>query len=401
MAVVYRWGETKDMPRIVEAINHAFRPNEMTEDAEKNIGPESYFPRVLPKLYLEKDSASCHYLTEEGGAIAGIVGLFPVPLTVGEKTLKLSGIGMVSTRPGYRRKGYMVRMMEDVIAEARRRGDDLLVLGGQRQRYRNFGFDNAGADPSFYITEGNIRRTYDKTPEGYSFHEVKESDEAYLHFMQELRKKDLSHSSIWDGNEYEASLTLVHRPFVILKDGECAGSFLLGRPSEESMELPSMEDLRLLDGDKAADVIAAYLASTGMPGVCVSNTAPEALLLRASLSRLCDFTAITTGEMIRVLNYRNTLDAYLNYQARIRPLADGEACFAFDSGEKLCVRVQGGVPSVTEAPENADCISFTADEAVRVLFSNEAYFTDEGKGLSAAAGSWFPLPFYLAKSDEV
>ena len=65
------------------------------------------------------------------------------------------------------------------------------------------------------------------------------------------------------------------------------------------------------------------------------------------------------------------------------------------------ITVKDGVPEVTEAAAEDPCISFTADEAVRVLFSNEGHFTDEGKGLNAAAASWFPLPFYFTKSDEV
>ncbi|MBQ6546129.1 MAG: GNAT family N-acetyltransferase [Lachnospiraceae bacterium] len=401
MAVVFRWGESKDMDRLLEAMNYAFRPEEHTGDFEKDIAPDSYFPRVMSKLYLHKDTAKYHFLTEEDGVIAGLVLLHPIPMHVAGETLRFSGVGTVSTRPGYRRKGYMVHMLETVIAEAKKRGDDLMVLGGQRQRYRHFGFDNAGAGPRFFIDKGNIRRTYDKVPEGYSFREVKEDDTELLAGLQKLRKAALTHSDLWDGIEYEALCTLEHWPYAVLKDGQLAGSFLLGLPSDDSMGLPSLEDLRLFDGTKAADVIAAYITSMDVPGVCVSNMAPEALDMQCALSKLSDFTVLMTGEMIRILNYRRTLSVYLKYRALIRPLADGEACFSFDDGERLKITVKDGVPEVTEAAAEDPCISFTADEAVRVLFSNEGHFTDEGKGLNAAAASWFPLPFYFTKSDEV
>ena len=42
------------------------------------------------------------------------------------------------------------------IDAARDEGLDFLVLGGQRQRYQHFGFEDAGAKLSLYLSQGSI-----------------------------------------------------------------------------------------------------------------------------------------------------------------------------------------------------------------------------------------------------
>ena len=48
-------------------------------------------------------------------------------------------------------------LMEGCIADARAKNDDLLFLGGQRQRYNYFGFEQAGMALSCSVGANNVR----------------------------------------------------------------------------------------------------------------------------------------------------------------------------------------------------------------------------------------------------
>ncbi|MBP9999942.1 MAG: GNAT family N-acetyltransferase, partial [Clostridiales bacterium] len=177
MSIEYRWGREEDYKRIIELANHAFAENDHTQDFEKNTSETSFFPFILPKLYQNIETAPMHYLAVKDGEFVGNVGLFEQPMMVNGELLHVGGIGTVCVRPGHRREGFMKKLMNDVIEKARADQKDYLILGGQRQRYENWGFGCAGMNSVFTFDYGNFRRLFSEDADfGYSFQKLGKED---------------------------------------------------------------------------------------------------------------------------------------------------------------------------------------------------------------------------------
>ena len=102
------------------------------------------FQKLLPKLYASKEYA-CHnnYVIAENGRIKAAVGAYDDILTVCGEEIKCRGIGNVAVHPYSRSKGYMIECMNMSIGDMIRDGIDISFLGGHRQRYGYFGFEDS------------------------------------------------------------------------------------------------------------------------------------------------------------------------------------------------------------------------------------------------------------------
>ena len=70
------------------------------------------FPNLLPKLYQATDELmSCHHAIVQKGRTRAVVGMYPVSWQIGCTTLRMAGIGGVSTHPRCRGEGLMQRLM--------------------------------------------------------------------------------------------------------------------------------------------------------------------------------------------------------------------------------------------------------------------------------------------------
>ncbi len=103
------------------------------------------FATLLPSIYQPSDEhMACNHALREDGRIRAVVGLFPIDWQVGDRLLKVGGIGGVSTHPGVRGKGYMGILMRHCVERMKAEGFHLSWLGGQRQRYGYFGYEKCG-----------------------------------------------------------------------------------------------------------------------------------------------------------------------------------------------------------------------------------------------------------------
>lgn len=102
---------------------------------------ERYFPhtyRPCPELWASA------YVVEHEGNLVSHVGLYPIEVVVEDQAIRIGGIGAVGTLPTERGKGHMTRLLYHVIDELRAQGYPLSWLGGDRQRYKTFGWERCG-----------------------------------------------------------------------------------------------------------------------------------------------------------------------------------------------------------------------------------------------------------------
>lgn len=124
-------------------------------------GRENDFKKLLPKLYKkEYDPASKSYLVMENQKIKAAVGVYENEISVCGMKLHGAGVGNVAVHPYESSKGYMKKLMHMAVEDMKKAKIDYTVLGGQRQRYNYFSYENAGVGYRFRITEANMRHIF-------------------------------------------------------------------------------------------------------------------------------------------------------------------------------------------------------------------------------------------------
>lgn len=143
-----------------EAIQHlgAQDHDEMVAFLTRAFGESIPFDRLHPGIYQPTDAwMRCNLAIRRGGRIAAIVGVFPIDLRVGGAALRVAGIGGVAVDPDHRRQGLMCRLMDRAVTLIQDAGCHLSFLGGQRQRYRHWGWEHCGCGLNMHITPANLR----------------------------------------------------------------------------------------------------------------------------------------------------------------------------------------------------------------------------------------------------
>ena len=108
------------------------------------------------------ESIRNHCLYKEDDRLAGIIGVYPFTLRIGSARLRVAGIGSVAVDPTLRGKGIMTAMLDDTLERIRCGAFDLSWLGGDRFRYKNYGWDLGGKQVLFTISRKNLDRYFPK-----------------------------------------------------------------------------------------------------------------------------------------------------------------------------------------------------------------------------------------------
>ena len=121
-------------------------------------GGSTDFPALLPKLYRpDENLMHANLAIRRKGRIRAVVGSYPMTFQVGKAILPVRGIGGVSTHPAEQKSGLMRQLMLAALAEMAEEHCALSILGGQRQRYGYYGYEQGGSVLSIRITKSNLR----------------------------------------------------------------------------------------------------------------------------------------------------------------------------------------------------------------------------------------------------
>lgn len=371
MKTEYRPGTPSDRNDIVDFINYVFSQAHQPHD----------FKKLLPKAYGDgvQGIEGWHYLALQENRIRGNIALRPMEMKVLDTTLSVGFVGSVSVHPYARGEGHMKKLMAMMLAEAQKDGKDLLVLGGQRQRYQYFGFDTAGFCYRYHFTPRNVRHALSGADDtGIALSDVQPEDTAFIRFAKGLYDSQLLHCRRDEATFFDDCHSWNGRFIRITKCGTSIG-YLQGTDSE----------LLLTDENDLLPVIKALFRegwqemNLAVPLWCTQR--------RRLLSGICEDSSITTCEMIRVLNWQKVLQAFLRLKAECVPLADGNVCLRIGE-ETLNIRVckqQVTVEKTDALPETV----LTPMEAQQLFFSLEG-LTD-----TMLPPGWLPLPFWLSETD--
>ncbi len=374
--VEYTIGRADEKDEIVDFINYVFSFSHQPHN----------FKTLLPKSYADDADGlgAIHYLAKKDGKIKAMVANRIIDVTFCGNTLKYGLIGNVSVHPYSRGEGFMKKLMTTAVEEAKQNGIDALVLGGQRQRYGYFGFENAGANYVFTISKTNIRHCFpDVDDSGITLHPLTEENPEEVDTAKALYEKNIFHA-LRDRAEFIHIMHSWNKECrVICKNGEMIG-YTYG----------NLDELVLKDESDFPAVLKGIFRLDNLTQIELT-VAPFMKERVESLVKICEVYSIACVEMINVICWERVLKTLLELKSTYTSLTDGSAELKID-GVGYRITVAGGVPSVEETDvDDTNAIILSHNGAIQAFFGITSLMTPDER-----LKNWAPLPFEIDVPDR-
>lgn len=151
-------GQPSDRTHIIDFGDYVFSRAHMPTD----------YAALLPRLYgADADTSGYHYLVkDEAERIRALILSFPYEVRLPDdwqadgEPFRLNGIGTVSVHPRDRGAGHMRKLMADALRDMQETMVVASLLSGQRQRYRYYGYETAGAERQALISRRALSMTW-------------------------------------------------------------------------------------------------------------------------------------------------------------------------------------------------------------------------------------------------
>jgi len=374
----YRFAAAQDWLKVIDFIDLVF---------SQSAGPHD-FADLIPKVYGDgHDYSHIHAIALEDGDIRGCVAVLPYDMDLAGKKLRVGYLGSVSVHRLSRGAGHMKKLMQMQIDKAKAEGIDMMVLGGQRQRYGYFGFHPVGGAYGYSISQANVRHALgDVDASAFTFEKLTQgADSDYAHA---LYQKQIVCGSRPAENFAEIACSFNSQGWLVKQNGTNAGYLIANREQNGIHEIV-LEDPALIPA-----VLKAWMAAYSVHHLRIS-AAPYNKTLNRTLSAFAEGYSIGQADYMLCLNYANTILSWMTLKNAVAPLS--ESCVRLGiAGEVLELKVADGAVSVEKTDALAD-VSLTAAEADQLLFAyNRFYAPEVGCAIPA---DWFPLPLYILRAD--
>ena len=369
---VYRFARPGEDDEILDLINAVFSQKARPHD----------FARLIPKVYAHPGFFRLHAVAEVDGRIRGTVAMLPIEVQMGRDAAPLRGgyIGSVSVHPRFEKQGHMRALMAMQEAQARKMGLDFMALGGQRQRYEYFGFAKGGLGFLFSVNAANVRHAL-KDAAPVTIEPFPDDAEALYALHESQPYRCLRHRELF----YDILCTYGSKPWAIRDQaGELAGYLIA--TGDDIVEL-TLRDEALLPG-----VIRAWLESRQK---CTVHSPGWNVRRAAALNVFAEGCRVTDFQLIRVLNWENTLGTALSFRNASTPLPEGRRVIRVENAGTLALEVRDGKTRVSPTEDEPD-LSLSEKKAASLFFSPLALVTVRDPLLRC----WLPLPLDIPVPDE-
>ena len=376
----FRRGLPEEMPDILDfgnyVFSHAHRPHD--------------FRSLIPKVYGEghEDSAAFHFLALEEGRIRGMIAAYPHQYHVGSEVLNTRFIGTVSVHPYSRGSGYMKHLMQDVEDACIAENVDIAFLGGQRQRYRYFGYEVGGMAIRFDLSKACLKHTEKPEEERISLVPIEEDDlelqNLAFDFYETRPVTGRSREEF-----YEVLCTWNSRPFAVFLDADCVGYMVANGNTvfEETM-----------DPELLPSVLSVYMRDYGpFDGLKLMARAYEKDVIDV-LSDIAENSSIVENHQFKIYNWPKVLKAFLELKNSHDPLSDGCLSLTIEGEGSVLIVVSEGKVEVQEYETDEPDLVLKPTQAIRTLTTPEYWY--RGLHSDKIPEGWFPLTFGLTALDE-
>ncbi len=369
---------TPDMrEELLDFLNLAFGMN----------GNERDLLKWLPKLYNEENDPCGHnYVVTENGKIRAAVGVYPRKLHVLDETLTTYGVGNVAVHPYHRSKGYMKLLMNRAVEDMIEDGADLSDLGGRRQRYQYFSYESGGSNVNFHFDTYSMRHCFGDAPmREIRFEPVTDPASPWLEPIRRLHDGRPLHMERPADRFFDIASSWGER-LTAIREGDRFIGYCVS----------ALRELTLTDEADFADVLRCYTAEHG--SLDLGLPLYETGMIRTA-HKLCASYSMGTDKYFSLFRFRKVVSAFMKLKASRIPLLDGSLTVQVEGRagrEVFRIKVQNGVPSVTDAEEEPRVI-LEHKEAELFFFGLLSPVRTE----YPIAAAWFPLPIRIEYADQV
>jgi predicted N-acetyltransferase YhbS len=393
MSAEYSKADINDYEELIDFANYVFSHDHKSTD----------FPILLPKLYKrEYFMDGTHYLCREDGKIKAAVGAYPLEMKVCSEVLRGRGIGMVSVHPYSRSKGYMKELMNRALQDMKKDGMVFSCLSGRRQRYEYFGYSPAGTLFSFECNSSNIRHTLGKNfSSSLGIKRLCPKDSALIEEIRLMHeaKPEKGAGFVRRKDRFFDILVSWESSVHAILDGENFFGYFVYNEKENLIS-----EINLKDPERMAETLGLYLKSRpGNNGNLVNiNAHPHETGKLKALSRFAENFTLEPAYSFNIFDYRSFLAAFVKLQCSLRTVEDGAFVFETGNGERLCIRISGGKPTVSKAsPSEKAELKFSPLETTEFFFSPITPYTSSLIAGNSFLRSLLPLPLFFENADEV
>jgi len=351
----------------------------------------NHFALAYPTCWREENfSPENISVITENNKIVSLIRVFPKNFIVGENKIKTGGIGSVATDPMARGKGYMAKLLDYNIKRMKEEGYAISVLGGDRYRYGNFGWENGGRKINLNISSRSLNKAG-----------IKPSNKVKRYQGEkEILKKIISvHEKEFLGVErtkkdYQFLYQKIGTATYWVEEKENFGYIDLAGESQAN-------DVIEWGGDeKIVASIAAYLlnrfgSSTLTFPIPVSKRFPKILF------KLASGWSLTIVNMVKIINLKKTLEGFL---------PQIEEKWSSDKEEEITFQMKGSGQSATlilgkdclvKEKKSKNLISLSEKDMAGLFFNFIPAICFSLGNLSFILNKIFPLDFFIWPLDHI
>ena len=305
------------------------------------------FLELLPKIYKDqyRPAYNNFVVQQPDGAFRAAVGNFDNDMTVGGMDLKTCCIGNVAVGRDCRGKGYMIDLMNASVKDMKQRGVVLSYLGGQRQRYGYFGYENAGVSYFFGFSKSSLRHALGGVKSGLTVEPLQPDDAEAIRLIDGIYAKAPVISRRAPAAYFDILCSWHDAPYLIKEDGRFVGYAVFNK------DMDYVGEFGLTDAALLPRLIAAALETGGRDSVCCA-VAPYETEKLDFFTKNASWMNVNHCESVLVLDWKTVLTAYLNAKAAYETLCDGELTVLIHGkagDETLKLGVKDNAVSVTES----------------------------------------------------
>lgn len=371
---------------LIELLNLVF--------TQKN-GKEMDFEKELPKMCVRDDEhMGRHFGIFEDGKLVAAIGVYLLPVTIAGEQLLFSTVGNIATHPDYRGHGFMNALIERAMQELDEVGADASRLGGLRQRYNRFGYENCGRFYQFSLTSYNVFGRYPNGVEGLTFEKVQRDDIKTLKEAKQLqsscgiaveRKADNNYAEVY------ASMTAWRNiPYVAKKSGQTVGYLCVSENGR------SIAENYAYNVDGMVEMLCAWQQRVGEP---VSfRFQPYEIDYIRSFSTLCEGVSINAPCHFKFIHWEKVISVFMKLKASYMTLPYGEWVIEIKDYGNLRLYVDENGVGCEKTKKKAN-VSLNRLDAARYLFGTLP--PECTAQTNERVSAWLPLPLSWNLQDRV
>lgn len=339
------------------------------------------FEQLYPKAYAKE---CCHFpvhhTIEEGGRLKALLDVYPVTLRLQKdnRSIRAAYIGTVCVHPKHRGKGYLTELMQRAEQDARENGFDLLLLDGNRHRYRSYGFEQAGVKCNFSMRLSNLwHRCYELytreelcAPK-YSFEEI-DGESAYISYLFSLYQRRAVTARTQE-QFFPCLKSSLAATYAVLEGEKTAGYINLSADGKNILEFELEESANI------ARMLCDFLEGMELDEVGLSVGTDEMQKIN-QLEGACAYYNLSTSHHMKLLRPERVLEFLVSWRE------------AYDTR----------VINAEEIKKLWDALPVPDMEKISLLTTPRCFLEiqkGENSLLKGIPSEWLPLPFFLPDGD--